>query len=274
MTLWRSILFVPANRPDRYLKAFASPSDMVCIDLEDAVAPPEKAAARDALVGFLNRADVPTGRCMVRINNPRATVGADDLAALSAIAGNRPAIMLPKTQGTSDVGGVYAAMGTSIVPLIENAAGLHVVEDIARLSGGGVAAVAFGSADYAADIGAAPIWDALVYARGRIVAAAALGGIPAIDGVWFDIHDVAGLEAETRRIATLGFAGRLAIHPAQLAAIHNAFRPDDAAIAHARRIIAAAAQVAGGVCVVDGKMVDQPVITAAQQTLARAAANS
>ncbi len=274
MIPWRSILFVPANRPDRYPKAFASPADMVCIDLEDAVAQAEKATARAALIAFLNSTEVPAGRCMVRINNSRETAGADDIAALSAVTGGRPVIMLPKTENPSEVTDLHAAIGTPIVPLIESAAGLHVVEDITRLPGGCVAAVAFGSADFAADIGAATVWDALVYARGRIVAAAALGGIPAIDGVWFDLHDTTGLAAETRRIATLGFAGRLAIHPAQVSTIHDAFRPDDAAIAHAQRLIDAAAKSAGGVCVVDGKMVDQPVITAAEQTLARAADNS
>ncbi|MHA1566470.1 MAG: HpcH/HpaI aldolase/citrate lyase family protein [Alphaproteobacteria bacterium] len=273
MALWRSILFVPATRPDRYQKAFASPADMVCIDLEDAVARSEKLAARDTVIGFLNGSDVPAGRCMVRINSPRIADGAADLAAIAGLARNRPAIMLPKTESTAEITCLHQAIGTSVVPMIESAAGLATVENIARMAAQGVAALAFGSADFAADIGATMAWEALAYARGRIVAAAALGRVPAIDGVWFDLQDMSGLNAETRRVAALGFVGRLAVHPAQLPAIHAAFRPDAAAVAHAQRVIAAAAQVAGGVCVVDGKMVDQPVITAAEQTLARASAD-
>lgn len=274
MNMWRSILFVPATRPERFRKALASAADLVCIDLEDAVAPAQKTAARQAVVEFFAGPDYLPDRVMVRINSPRGPDGAADLAAIANTARAAPLLMIPKAESPQEISGVYEAFGSrhpSLVPLIESAAGLAAVEDISRMTDQGVAALSFGGADFAADIGSTTEWEPLIYARGRIVAAAALGHLPAIDGVWFDLKNDIGLTAETSRVAALGFAGKLAIHPDQIAPIHAALRPSATEIARARRIVDAAATAAGGVCVVDGKMVDQPIIRSARRILDRAA---
>lgn len=274
MSVYRSILFVPATRPERIAKAFATAADLVCIDLEDAVAPHEKSAGRANVVDFLGGADVEPGRCMVRINSPRTDLGRDDLQAIGAPSLALPYIMVPKVEGPTEIDGVGKTFGErspNLVALIESAEGLAAVEDIARGADRGVVALAFGSADYGAQVGCADSWDALAYARGRIVAAAALGGIPALDGVWFDIEDVAGLSVETGRIKSLGFAGKLAIHPRQVDPINAAFRPTPEAVDRARRIVEASAEGRTGVTVVDGHMVDAPVIAMARRVLDLAA---
>jgi len=265
----RSILFVPGDRPDRFEKALASGADAVVLDLEDAVAPERKAAAREAVVARLAQpAPVPLGLRM----NPLPTP--EGIADLAALAGAAPSfLMLPKVEAAEEVSVVrrVLARGPRAVPLvalIESAAGLARAGAIAAEEG--CVALGFGGVDLAADLGCEPSWEPLLAHRAALVAGAARAGRALFDVPFLELADEAGLEAECRRVRALGFTGKLAIHPRQLAGIHAAFTPSAAAVERAQRVIAAMEAAAGGVCVVDGRMVDAPVQRAALRVLARA----
>lgn len=263
----RAILFVPGHRPDRFAKALAAGADAVVVDLEDAVPPAEKAAARAA---FLARPAAPQGLALgVRINPLPSAAGIGDLAAL--LGGVPPDfLMLPKTESPDELRILHQAFGGGgppVVALIESAEGLARAGEIAQAPG--CAALGFGGVDLAADLGCAVAWEALLPHRAALVAAAARGGAALFDVPFLALEDEAGLIEETRRVQALGFTGKLAIHPRQVAPIQAVFTPSEAQVAWARRVVAAMQQAAGGVCVVDGRMVDAPVARAARAVLAR-----
>jgi citrate lyase beta subunit len=274
----RSVLFCPGSRPERFQKALASGADAVCLDLEDGVGPDAKDLARDAVAGFLSGWDGGApGRCevVVRVNEPGTRLGSRDLEMLAGVPLPH-AVMVPKVgglEGLLDVADGLARHGTSkaplLLPLIETALGLERASEIASadLPLGGLV---FGGMDLAAELGARFEWEPLLYARSRIVHAAAIAGVGAIDVPWAPLDDPAGLEQETRRAARLGFTGKLAIHPAQVEAIHRGFAPEPGELAAARRVVEAAARSGEGVVVVDGRMVDRPVVLGAERILARA----
>jgi citrate lyase beta subunit len=297
----RSVLFCPASRPDRFASALASGADAVCLDLEDGVAPDAKAGARAAVLELLaGRGNGGSGRgaspegdpsggaspggverrvppappeIVVRINDPRTEVGREDVEALRRT--HPPdAVMVPKVDGPgvlADLVRTFAGRAgpPALLPLIETARGLHRVE---ALVGAGLplGALVFGGMDLSAELGARFEWEPLLYARSRVVHAAALAGVGAIDVPWAPLDEPEGLEAETRRVARLGFTGKLAIHPAQVPVIHRGLAPDADELATARRVIEAAAGAGGGVVVVDGRMVDRPIVLGAERILARA----
>ncbi|MEZ4416394.1 MAG: CoA ester lyase [Gemmatimonadota bacterium] len=279
----RTILFVPGDRPDRFEKACASGADAVCIDLEDAVAASAKARARAAALEFIGSVCVPGSvdsgpELILRINAFGSEAGALDLAALEESCAAPHALMLPKVQGPDDVNAValhletHSATGAALLPLIESAAGLHQVEAVACASVR-VAALPMGGLDLAADLGAVPEWDSLLYARSRIVHAAALAGIAALDVPFTHVEDLEGLEREASRVRRLGFQGKMAIHPGHVPILHDVFTPAPSEVERARQLVEAAdAAAAGqeGVFVVEGKMIDAPVVRAARATLARA----
>ena len=154
-----------------------------------------------------------------------------------------------------------------ILPIVETATGLDNVAEIAGASAR-VSAVGFGSADFSAEIGSDMGWDALAYARGRIAVAAGQHGISSIDGVWLDYQDDDGLREEAARVATMGFSGKIAIHPQQVPVINQVFTPTDEAIERAQRIVAAAEAAGGGVTTLDGQMIDEPVVQGARRIVA------
>ena len=269
--LWRSTLFVPATRPDRFAKAAAAGADLVAVDLEDAVGPADKAGARDTAMEFFSTPQDAGVRWILRINSPRLIVGLDDLAALVGATRGPDALFIPKADSGEEIAwiaGLLAEAGHAIelIPIVETAAALERIAAIATAPG--ATAIAFGCVDYAAEVGCDLGWDALAYPRGRIVAAAAAAGVAALDGVWLEVGDAAGLAAETARVVAMGFAGKIAIHPNQVAVINDDYVPSVDAVAHATRIVAAAEAAGGGVTVVDGRMINGPVVTAARRTLA------
>jgi (S)-citramalyl-CoA lyase len=267
IALARCILFVPGHRPDRFAKALATGADAVVIDLEDAVPPAEKAAAREAV---LARPAPPPGVALgVRINAVGSALGIADLAAL--LGGAPPDfVMLPKVESAAELRIVHRALGgaSRLIPQIETAEGLAEAGAIARE--GGCAALAFGGADLAADLGCALAWEPMLVHRAGLVAAAARGKVALFDVPFLSLDDEAALVEETRRAQSLGFTGKLAIHPKQVAPIQAVLTPPDEQVAWARRVIEAIEQAAGGVCVVDGKMIDAPVAQSARRVLARA----
>ncbi len=270
----RSVLFVPAVRPDRFEKAVATGADAVCLDLEDGVAFAQKDEARDQAVLLL--ATRPPGRTEVilRINAPASAVGERDLAAVLA-AGVRPdALMVPKVGGPDTIHALDrrlspALSGLPLMAQIETAGGLASVEGIAGASPN-VAVLFFGAVDLSAELGCAIEWDALLYARSRVVAAAAVAGVDTLDTPFMDVP--ARLGDEARAVRRLGFTGKAAIHPTQVPVIQAAFSPDDDEVAWARRIIEAYEANEGGVLLVEGKLIERPVIASARRTLAVATA--
>ncbi|HTY70177.1 MAG TPA: CoA ester lyase [Alphaproteobacteria bacterium] len=263
----RSLLFVPALRPERVAKAVAAGADIVCIDLEDSVAPERKAEARDLAVASL-RAPPARATLAVRINPIRGEEGPRDAAALAA-AGRKPAfVMLPKIEGVEDVAEAGQRLGAAAAPIIaiiETALGLENATAIARaVAPDGL--LFFGAMDLSAELGCALEWEPLIYARGRVIQAAACAGIDAMDTPYPDIADEAGGIAEAKRARSFGFTGKAAIHPKHIAGIHATFTPSVAEIAWAKRVREAIG-ASSGVLQLDGKMIDRPVARAAERVL-------
>lgn len=270
----RSLLFVPGVRPDWYPKALATGADAVCIDLEDGVAFGAKDEARElALALFADRART-RAEVSLRINDPKTDLGQCDLEAVRR-SGIRPdALMLPKCEGPDEVREVTNALrdASPTLPLIvmaETGRGVAAVDAIATATLN-VAAVFFGAIDYAADVGCAVEWDAVLFARSRVVLAAAIAGASAIDSPFMDVPALDTLADECRRTQALGFVGKAAIHPTQVAVIQQAFSPADADVAWAREIVDAYERHKGGVLLVDGKLIERPVIASAKRVLALA----
>jgi (S)-citramalyl-CoA lyase len=276
LSLVRSLLFTPADRPDRFAKAAGSGADGAVLDLEDGVGLPAKDAARRAALSFFAApAAAPPGFIWaLRLNHVTTADGLRDLLALRDMPARPAVIALPKTESVSEVEiAVRHLSGDAggmphIVALIESGRGLSAAEAIAAHSA--VDALAFGGADLAADLGAAMGWEEMLFARSRIVQAAASAGIAAFDVPFLDIHDADGLRNETEAAKALGYSCKLAIHPGQIAVINAVYSPTPDQLANARRIVAAFNEAHGGACQVDGKMVDAPVVKSARRIVALA----
>jgi len=257
----RTWLFVPGDRPERFAKAAAAGPDVVVVDLEDAVAPAHKDAARAHVTDWLPRAGVTVA---VRINAAGTTWHDADLAALAALDGPS-LVVLPKADSPETVAAVVAALpdGSAVVALVETALGVARAIDLARSPG--VVRLAFGSYDLAAELGVDPDHaPALAPARGNLVLASAVGGLAGpIDGVTGDVRDHERLTADVTAAAALGFAGKLCIHPGQVAPAATALAPSPDEVAWAERVLAAATE--DGVALVDGRMVDAPVVARARR---------
>ena len=256
-------LFVPGDRPERFAKAAASGADAVILDLEDAVAAERKAFARERVCDH----GLDGSRTIIRVNARASPCFEADLSALRMV--RFAALMLPKVESAEDVAAVHAALGriAPVIPLIETAAGLASLTGI--LAAPGVCLAAFGSIDYALDLGCEPGWTPLLAARCELVLRSRLTGLAApLDGVTTTIDDPAAVEHDARQAAALGFGGKLAIHPRQIAAIGRAFLPDAVAVAWARRVVSTAAE--GSAQSLDGEMIDRPVVERARRILARA----
>ncbi|MFT3987538.1 HpcH/HpaI aldolase/citrate lyase family protein [Aestuariivirga sp.] len=256
-------LFVPASRPERFSKADGAGADAVIADLEDAVAPQDKDAARAALVNH----GAFSSPLFIRVNAAGTPWFEDDLRACEKI--NPSALMLPKADDAEIVRSLIERFSgkVHILPLIETAKGLA---GLPRVLDGGAWTAAFGSVDYALDLGCAENDRALLHARSEIVWRCRAASRPApLDGVSTSLDDAARIESEARHAADLGFGGKLAIHPKQIAPIRAAFAPSEKEIAWAQKIIAAASQ--GSAQRVAGEMIDLPVLERAKKVLARQA---
>ena len=248
----RSFLFVPGDRPDRFAKAAAAGADVVVLDLEDAVAPGAKVAAREHVVAWLAEGHT----AVVRVNAAGTEWHADDVAAVRDAV-----VMVPKAERPADLDGLR-----SVLPLVETARGVAAAHELCRVSS--VVRPVFGSIDLAADLGVDPVSrTALLHARSALVlAAAAAGCAPPVDGVTTALSDVDAVRDDTRHAVELGFTGKLCVHPRQVPVVHEAFRPSEEELAWARSVLAAG----DGVTVVDGQMVDRPVLLRAERLRSRA----
>ena len=254
-TVPRSYLFVPGDRLDRLDKALATDADIVIIDLEDAVPPDRKAAARAALLA----SKFPRERVWVRVNASDVACHADDVqAALQAgVAG----VVLPKAEDPDAIAQLAARLSgdTQIVALVETALGVWQALDVARSPK--VCRLAFGSLDFKLDAGIHGDGLELLYARSRLVLASRVAGLPApIDGVTTALNDAGAIERDAQAARRLGFGAKLCIHPSQVAAVNNAMLPSDAEFAWAEAVLAATAGTTGAAVSMNGQMVDRPEI--------------
>lgn len=264
-------LYVPGDRPDRFARALAAGADQVILDLEDAVAAERKGWAREAVAAFLAEED--TARLAVRPNGSGTLGHADDLAMLAGLA-HRPALRLPKVESRADVDGALTALGADpsdgrlrITCLLESALGIENAFAIATHPA--VTAIALGEADLRADLGITAE-EGLDWLRVRAVVAARAAGLePPAMAVYPRLDDAEGLRASCRRGAGLGFRGRTAVHPEQVAVIREAFAPTVAEVADAEQVLAALAGHTGAARLPDGRMVDEAMAAEARRTLAR-----
>ncbi len=275
----RSLLYTPADRPERYTKAWREgAADIVCADLEDAVAPANKAAARKAVVAALK--DVPKGACLraVRINALGTPAAAADLDAV--LKAGPDLLVVPKVESGEELARLAARVereatgATRLIAILETARGVVAARDI--LAAAPLAGVCFGAEDLSADVGIrkGPANLEVMMARQWVVLCAAAAGVPAIDMITADLRDLERRAREAREARNLGFRGKMCIHPTQAAAIHEAFRPGPEELAWATKVLAAVEKVgigAGGVVEVDGRMVDVPVIRQARRIVADSA---
>lgn len=278
----RSLLFVPALRPDRFGKALESGADIVCVDLEDAVTLDRKdEGRRTALPLFASRTHVHVEQ-MMRINSPSTYHGLKDLQAILEMDVPPMSIMIPKVKSAEEIQLLDTLLSTSparhirFCLIIETNQGLERVMDIAKASTR-IDSMILGAVDLSADLRCEKSWEPLLYARSRIVHAAASAGIDVLDVPFLNLDDPAGLKAEAQACARLGFTGKASIHPNQLETINRAFSPTGAQIEKARRAVAAFESDPTGLVVLDNELIELPVIRAMRRTLAiadRIAANA
>lgn len=282
----RAMLYVPGDDERKVAKAAGLSADSVCLDIEDGVAVNRKAAAREQITHVLQSLDFGRSERLVRINPVGSGLEADDLAAV--LPAHPDGIVLPKVEHPDQVRWVCTQISAAeqrngwqpgamaLLILIETAPGVVNLKEIcaadARLQG-----LIFGAEDLAGNIGAVRTragWE-IFYARSAVVIHAAAFGLQAIDMVWMDLHDLDGLREESLQGAGLAYTGKQIIHPNQIEPVQAAFTPSQDAVAAARRVIEAAAahQKAGkGAFALDGKMVDAPVVKAAERVMERARA--
>lgn len=258
----RSLLFAPGDDERKLTGALASEADGVVADLEDAVAPAEKNAARETVARVRPR--------IVRINGVDTSWFADDLALVAEL--DLDAVVVPKA--TADAVAALGAHGPPVIAIVETAQGLRLAYETA--SSPRVAALVLGAVDLGAALGLEPRADGLeiLHARSKVVLDSAAAGIrPPFDIVHLDVADDAGIEEECRFARSLGFRGKVCIHPRQAPIVNRVFAPTEDDVAWARRVVEAYEEGIGegkGVLALDGSMVDLPVVERARRVLAEA----
>jgi citrate lyase subunit beta/citryl-CoA lyase len=257
---FRSLLFVPGSKPERFDKALQSGADAVIIDLEDAVSPDDKDEARRAITAWVR----PDRRVLVRVNAKGTQWFEQDalLCKLPGVAG----VVLPKAENPRDVTELVAIAKTktAVFPLIESAQGMWNVLEIAKAPF--VRQLMFGTLDFMVDMNMELENDDLNQYRAQMAAASRVANIRApLDGVTTCIDENAIIERDTLNGKRWGFAGKLCIHPKQVAIVNECYAPSAVDVAWAKRVLDASSRADGAALCVDGKMVDRPVVLRAQR---------
>ena len=261
----RSFIFTPGLKPDMFPKALASGTDIVCVELEDGIAPKDKDAARRNTLALFNKPQADDGvERIVRINSMREAFGIADVKAILEAKIPPPALMMPKVQTPDEVVILDQLLterghSTRLHVIIETNSGLEAAFDIAHCSPR-IDAMFFGGVDMAAELGCKNAWEPLLYARSRVAHAAASAGLDVIDVPYLDLEDPDGMVLEAQKSKDLGFAGKGSIHPKQIAALNKVFTPASVDIARARRIIKKFKEADTGLVVIDGKLIEKPVM--------------
>ncbi|WP_458204691.1 HpcH/HpaI aldolase/citrate lyase family protein [Haladaptatus sp. NG-SE-30] len=271
----RSVMFTPGDSPEMLRKAPGAGADVIVFDLEDAVSPERKEEARDAVREVLSDPEFdPDCEVCVRVN-PTGIAADDDLRGVAAGVDSLDSVMLPKTGSADDVETLARLLAehdceVPVLALVETAAGVLDAKAIAEVAA--TDALVFGAEDLSADIGATRTDEGteVLYAREHVVLAASAGGVDAIDTVYTDFGDTAGLREETEFAIELGYDGKMAIHPAQVDPINEAFTPAPERVEWAEKVLAAKAtadEEGRGVFRVDGEMIDAPLIAQAERII-------
>jgi (S)-citramalyl-CoA lyase len=261
------MLFTPATNTGHFTAAATVGADAVILDLEDSVAPAAKDEARRAALNYLAAERPSRPSAALRINSPATLAGWHDLSALLDSAADPDFIVIPKAESSAVAGLVKSVLRqvqktAGIIVIFESASAVARIADL--LDPRVVDAVMFGGADMSADLGADVAAEVTGYARSLLLTHAAAAAIPVIDSPFFDIADTDGLRQAVKRAVAEGFAGKAAIHPAQIPVINAAFTPDEDEIAWARKVIDANGV---GVGTVAGSMVDEAIARRARRIL-------
>ena len=269
----RSFIFCPGNKPDMIPKALRSGADMVCIDLEDAIIPEHKDISRISTVKAFENISVPYGvETLIRINDVNSEEGKEDIQAILNSNNTASGLMLPKIHSVEEIINLerqikLANKSLNLHIIIETNTGLQNAWNIAQ-SSSIIKSLLFGGVDMSADLGCNGDWLSLLYARSRVVHAAAGAGIDSIDVPFLDLEDMEGMRNEAQKSKNLGFSGKGSIHPKQIESLNKVFTPSSEEIAYANKVIKAFNEASDGLVVVDGKLIEKPVLRTALKTIA------
>ena len=261
----RSFIFTPGLRPDMFPKALASGADIVCVELEDGIAPKDKAEARQKALALFEGSQADDGvERIVRINSMRERFGIEHVTAVLASKTPPPALMMPKVRTPDEVVMLdqlltEASHATRLHVIIETNEGLEAAFEIAKCSSR-IDAMFFGGVDMAAELRCKNTFESMIYARSRVVHASAAAGLDVIDVPFLDLDDPEGMRVEAEKVRDLGFSGKGSVHPKQIAALNEVFTPTQAQIARARRITTEFEAADTGLVVIDGKLIEKPVL--------------
>ena len=261
----RSFIFTPGLRPELFPKALASGTDIVCVELEDGIAPKDKESARKSALALFEQPQAEDGvERIIRINCLRDAFGLADVKAVLDSATPPPALMLPKVNSPDEIAwldGLLTEHGhdTRLHVIIETNRGLQAAFELAQ-SSDRIEALFFGGVDMAAELRCDNAWEPLLYARSRVVHAAANAGLDVIDVPYLDLDDTEGMVAEAQKAKALGFSGKGSVHPKQIAALNEVFTPSADEIARAKRITRTFEEADTGLVVIDGKLIEKPVL--------------
>ena len=269
----RSFIFTPGLKPEMFPKAISSGADMVCIELEDGVAPKDKDDARKNALSFFEKPhDNEHIEFVLRINCMRSAFGINDLQAILSSKIPPSGLMIPKVNSPEEIFWIdelldEAGHKSKLHVIIETNAGLEAAFEIAQ-SSSRIEALYFGGVDMSAELRCKNSWDPLFFARSKLVHAAANAGIDAIDVPFLDLADPEGMKQEAILARDLGFSGKGSIHPKQITILNEVFTPELGRVEHAKKILKAFDEANTGLVVLDGKLIEKPVLREMQRILA------
>ena len=268
----RSFIFTPGLKPEMFPKAISSGADMVCIELEDGIAIKDKDEARNNTFKALETLEVKSGvELVVRVNCQRTKFGLMDLEAVVSSKTNVKAIMLPKVKTPDEITFIDdmltdCGLNTDLHVIMETNEALESIYDIAHASKR-IVALYFGGVDMAAELRVPNEYKNLIYARSRLVHAGASVGVDVIDVPYLDLEDMDGMKKEAELVRDLGFTGKGSIHPKQINMLNEIFTPSKEEIIKAKRIVDQFNESDTGLVVIDGKLIEKPVLREMQRKI-------
>jgi len=268
----RSFIFTPGLKPEMFPKAISSGADMVCIELEDGIAIKDKDEARKNTFKALETLEVKSGvELVIRVNCQRTKFGLMDLEAVVSSKTNVKAIMLPKVKTPDEITFIDdmltdCGLDTDLHVIMETNEALESIYDIAHASKR-IVALYFGGVDMAAELRVPNEYKNLIYARSRLVHAGASVGVDVIDVPYLDLEDMDGMKKEAELVRDLGFTGKGSIHPKQINMLNEIFTPSKEEIIKAKKIVDQFNESDTGLVVIDGKLIEKPVLREMQRKI-------
>jgi len=268
----RSFIFTPGLNPDMFPKAIVSGADMVCIELEDGIAIKDKDEARKNTIEALKTLEVKSGvELVVRVNCQRTKFGLLDLEAFISSKLKVKAIMLPKVKTPDEIKFIDdlltdCNLDTDLHVIMETNEALQNIYEIAH-SSKRIVALYFGGVDMAAELRVPNSYENLLYARSKLVHAGASVGIDVIDVPYLDLEDMDGMKKEAELVRDLGFTGKGSIHPKQINVLNEIFTPSKEEISKAKKIVDQFSESDTGLVVIDGKLIEKPVLREMQRKI-------